>query len=485
MPLLIVVVIAIVIAFTFSTLSSKRKSSFPPRVPSVLPWFGIALSYISSPDEFLANCRKQYGNVFRMLLGGREVVVVSSAGAISSIYAADHNTLGTHETHNALYHAVSGNKGNSTEVYRVVTHLIFPMVDQRLSRRAMGDLTAPIAVALLSKIKPFARMKNVRVPLMKFLTEPLCYATNLVMFGSRYPENTYEDLRILDETMPERFYRVPFWFWPSVQARKRMVGQIGDYLSTPDISEEDGWLGSAFKRLFRENNISLHEASSHLLTFQWGMHTNTFGIALWLFLFLLSHPDALLALRSEIDKAIKEDFGDLESFVTSVNPQVLDRPCFAMLTSALLETMRLTAIFVALRVAESDLQLKDRGEIVTVRKGEYVLGNVQAVHMDENTYPDHRKFVFDRFAHNEHREGRLPTEGQPWFSFAAGKHLCKGRYLAMYELKLVAILYLHLFDFTPVTNGSSPWWPPRTTRRNLGIPRAEEVFVDVRPRHEA
>lgn len=156
-----------------------------------------------------------------------------------------------------------------------------------------------------------------------------------------------------------------------------------------------------------------------------------------------------------------------------------------MLTSALLETMRLTAIFVALRVAESDLQLKDRGEIVTVRKGEYVLGNVQAVHMDENTYPDHRKFVFDRFAHNEHREGRLPTEGQPWFSFAAGKHLCKGRYLAMYELKLVAILYLHLFDFTPVTNGSSPWWPPRTTRRNLGIPRAEEVFVDVRPRHEA
>ncbi|KAI6029384.1 cytochrome P450 [Pisolithus microcarpus] len=424
MPLLIVVVIAIVIAFTFSTLSSKRKSSFPPRVPSVLPWFGIALSYISSPDEFLANCRKQYGNVFRMLLGGREVVV----------------------THNALYHAVSGNKGNSTEVYRVVTHLIFPMVDQRLSRRAMGDLTAPIAVALLAKIKPFARMKNVRVPLMKFLTEPLCYATNLVMFGSRYPENTYEDLRILDETMPERFYRVPFWFWPSVQARKRMVGQIGDYLSTPDISEEDGWLGSAFKRLFRENNISLHEASSHLLTFQWGMHTNTFGIALWLFLFLLSHPDALLALRSEIDKAIKEDFGDLESFVTS---------------------------------------LKDRGEIVTVRKGEYVLGNVQAVHMDENTYPDHRKFVFDRFAHNEHREGRLPTEGQPWFSFAAGKHLCKGRYLAMYELKLVAILYLHLFDFTPVTNGSSPWWPPRTTRRNLGIPRAEEVFVDVRPRHEA
>ncbi|KIO13833.1 hypothetical protein M404DRAFT_992067 [Pisolithus tinctorius Marx 270] len=486
MSLLVVGFIAIAIVFAFSSLSSKRPASSPPRVPSVLPWFGTALSFISSPDEFLARCRKQYGNVFRMLLGGREVVVVSSISAISSIYAADHNVLGTHETHNALYAAVSGGKGNSTEVYRVVSHLIFPMVDQRLSRRSMGDLTAPIAQALYGKLKPYTQMKNARVTLMKFLTEPLCFATNVIMFGTRYPQDTYEDLRILDETMPERFYSVPFWFWPSVKARKRMLRQIDDYLSTRDFSaEEDGWIGSAFKKLFRENDVARHEACCHLLTFQWGMHTNTFGIALWFFLFLFSHPDALHAIRNEVDRAIKEDFGDLDSFLASVNPQVLDRPCFTSLTSALLETMRLTAIFVALRVAETDLQLKDRGGTVTVRKGEYVLGNVQAVHMDESEYPDHRKFVFDRFAHNDHREGRLPTDGQPWFSFAAGRHLCKGRYLAMYELKLVAIIYLYLFDFTPVNHESRSWWPPRTTRRNLGIPRAEEVFVDIRLRHHA
>ncbi|KAI6041806.1 hypothetical protein EDC04DRAFT_1167008 [Pisolithus marmoratus] len=32
--------------------------------------------------------------------------------------------------------------------------------------------------------------------------------------------------------------------------------------------------------------------------------------------------------------------------------------------------------------------------------------------------------------------------------------------------------------------GSSPWWPPRMTRRNIGIPRVEEIFVDVRPRRD-
>ncbi|KAI6041774.1 cytochrome P450 [Pisolithus marmoratus] len=484
MTLLVVGIVAIVIVFAFSSFSSKRAASFPPRVPSILPWFGTALSFISSPDEFLARCQKQYGNVFRMLLGGREVVVVCSASAISSIYTTDHNTLGAQEMHHALYYAVSGSKGSSTEVHGVVTRLLLPMLDQRLSRRAMGDLTAPIALALYSKVKLYTQMKSARVPLKKFLTEPLCYATNLVMFGSRYPQNVYEDLNTLDETMTERFYGVPFWFWPSEKARRRMLGQISDYLSTKDISEEDGWLGSAFKKSFRDNNTTLHEASNHFLALQWGMQTNTFGIALWLFLFLLHHSDAFLSVRNEVDKAVKEDFKGLESFLANVKPQMLDRPCFALLTSALLETMRLTAIFIPFRVAKSDFQLKDQGRTVTVHKGEYILGSVQAVHMNENSYTDHDKFVFDRFAHDEHREGRLPTEGQPWFSFAAGKHLCKGRYLAMYELKLVAILYLYLFDFVPVTNGSSPWWPPRTTRRNLGIPRVKEIFVDVHLRHD-
>ncbi|KAI6045932.1 cytochrome P450 [Pisolithus marmoratus] len=485
MTLVAVGVVAIVVAFALSSFSSKGAASFPPRVPSVLPWFGTALRFVASPDEFLARCQKDYGNIFRMLLAGRKVIVVCSASAISSIYAADENTLGAHEIHNTLHYAVSGSKGNSTDVYSVATRLILPTLDQRLSRRAMGDFTAPIALALYAKVKTYTLMNNARVSLMKFLTEPLYYATNLIMFGSRYPQNIYEDFCTLDETMTERFYGVPFWFWPSEKARRRMLGQISDYLSIEDISEEDGWLGSAFKKSFRDNDTALREASSHLLTFQWGMHTNTFGIALWLFLFLLHHPDAFLAVRNEIDKAVKEDFGDLESFVTNVKPQMLDKPCFALLTSALLETMRLTAIFIPFRVAKSDFQLKDQGRSVTVHKGEYILGSVQAVHMNENSYTDHHKFVFDRFAHGEHREGRLPTEGHPWFSFAAGKHLCKGRYLAMYELKMVAILYLHLFDFTPVTNGSSPWWPPRTTSRNLGIPRVKEIFVDVHPRHDA
>ncbi|KAI6008024.1 hypothetical protein EDC04DRAFT_2778195 [Pisolithus marmoratus] len=158
MPLLIVGIITIVITSSHLIILLLK---------IILPWLRTALSYISSPDEFLAHCQKQYGNV-------RDVVVISSASATSSIYAANHNMLGIHETHNVLYYAVSGSKSSSAQIYHVITRLLFPMLDQCLLRHSMGDLTAPIALAL------------------------------------RYPKTTYEDLCTPDVTMPKCFYKVPF-----------------------------------------------------------------------------------------------------------------------------------------------------------------------------------------------------------------------------------------------------------------------------------
>ncbi|KAG6327014.1 hypothetical protein ID866_12075 [Astraeus odoratus] len=210
--------------------------------------------------------------------------------------------------------------------------------------------------------------------------------------------------------MPERFFGVLFWFWHPKQARGRLLERFTDYLGTPDHCGDAGSLGPAFRRLLRDNGICLGEAACHLLTFQWEMHSNTTGTLPWLFMFLLSHPAAFSAVQDEVDKAIKDDFGDLQTFLANVNPKVLERPSFKLLTSALLEAMRLIAVFAALHVAEHDLKLKDSETTIPVRKGEYVMGNIRAIHMNANTYHNCNEFVFDQFAHDEYRERRLPTD---------------------------------------------------------------------------
>lgn len=471
------------IAYAYSLFYSGSKGeTFPPRVPTLLPWLGSALHYMNSPSEFLANCHKKYGSVYKVLIGGREVVVTSSASVISSMYATDPGALGAHTTHIDIYEAVSGRKGGP-EVYRVITQLIFPMLDQRLSRRALEDFVPTIAQAVYSKITPYTEMETARVSLMDFINEPLYVATNLALFGTRFPSGTYYDLRTLDNSMPERFFKVPFWPWKSERARRRVVAKYSDYLSTEDVSDADGPLGSAFKKLFRENNIPLTAATGHILTFLWGMHSNTSVVGLWMFLFLLNDHDALVAVRNEIDTAIKTEFGDFETFLANVKPKELEGKAFPLLTSVILETMRVVVMFVVFRIAKRDWEFKDGGRTVLVPKGEYILGNAQAAHLDESSYTDGHKFKFDRFAHGDYREGRLPTDGNPWFCLGVGRHLCKGRYIAMYELKLAAIIFLHRFEITPVNKGSESWWPPKTTKRTLAVPRTETVMVDVRPRH--
>ncbi|KAL4079026.1 cytochrome P450 [Scleroderma citrinum] len=268
-----------------------------------------------------------------------------------------------------------------------------------------------------------------------------------------------------------------------MQARKRILSQILDYIDGSNASENNGLIGTKFMKAFLQNDVCRHEAGCHLLTFQWGLHANTQGVLIWLFLFLLSDPIALTAIRGEVDGAMKEVFGDMQGFLADANPNNLDGPHFALLTSAIIETMRLTVKIMGLRVATRDFELKDGDKAIPVRKGEFLMGNVDAVHSDENSYPDNQKFVYDRFARGDQQEGKFPTEGKPWFSLGSGRHVCKGKYLSIYEVKVSAILYLHLFDITPVGGAPAPWWPLPPQRRVIGIPHAEEVLVQMRPRH--
>lgn len=470
----------VVIVYAASALIFRRKpsSSFPPLVPSALPWVGSALSFLSNPRGFLARCHKRYGPVFKLLLGGREVVVVSSAAAISSIYASE--DAAPHAMHDQIFRAFIGRSPKHTEFN--VEKEIFPLLDQVFSKRALEVLTQPLARMVFARIKHHTRIQSAQLSLMTFLAEPLYFAVNVMLFGNGYPSDSFDDFRIIDESMPERFLGSPYWFLPSVRARGRLLPRGIDYVKKIHIPENNSALGSDFIQTLQSNGVSPEEATCHLLTFTWGLHANTQGAIFWLFLFLLSDPVALTAVRDEIDRAIEHEFGDLHGFLVDANLKNLDGPYFTLLTSAIMEAMRLTATFMGIRVANSDFELKNSDTIISVRKGEHLLGNVDALHMDESVYPNSRAFVYDRFAYCE---GKFRMDGKPWFSFAAGRHLCKGRYLAMYELKISAILSLYLFDITPVGGPPPPWWPPRAQKANLGFPRIENIIVQLHPRDHA
>ncbi|KIJ18467.1 hypothetical protein PAXINDRAFT_167068, partial [Paxillus involutus ATCC 200175] len=388
-----------------------------------------------------------------------------------------------------MFHVVAGVRTNYARLHDIMIHKLFPLVDKSLSRRSLGQTTQPFARVLFSQVKKLTETHGLReVSLMQLVQEPLYIATNVALFGSSFPLDTYKDFHSLDKSVPYRFSRLPFWYWPSSCARERLLAQIRGYLQRGEVADCDDRFALALMETFKTNDIQGLDGSRLVLTFLWGLHSNTMNTSFWLLAFLLADPDALARVRAEIDTAVEGregKFTGLEMLLAS-DPDELDDPCFAILTSAIMETMRLTALHAAVRKAECDFDLKQGDTTIPIKKGEYVLGNVRAAHMDETIYPCAHEFVVDRFAGRPYRKGQMQTNGKPFLSLGGGRHICKGRWLAIYEIKVVAIILLRLFDISPSPEKSAVWSVPRVSEHSIGVIHTQdEVFVQLRLRqHE-
>ncbi|KAI5987415.1 cytochrome P450 [Pisolithus marmoratus] len=376
------------------------------------------------------------------------------------------------------FRAIYSDSSLHPKIYDTLAHKIFPVLDRRLSKRSLGDLTPPFAQLVFDKLKSFSGKPQ--VSLKRSLAEALYVSANDMLFGSRFPQDTYEDFFILLDSFPKRLCKRPFWSLPSSRARDRLLQRISDYLEGAKSTTDDK-LAASFIAIFREHNIPIKVAAPSVLSVISSLHQNTVNVVFWLFTWLLADPSAFSAVRSEIDKAIREDFGKLQTFIAEATPEKLDSPSFALLNSAVLETMGLASAHTGVRIAETDIDIKDGEKILPMRKGEYVVLDPRGAHLDKNVYPGSNKFVAGRFVQGEYRGDFATTVGYPFLLWEPGSIL----FLSLYEIKVLTAIYLSLFDVTPVCWGggsSSTWEPPKPSAESVGtIHPVEDVLVRLRP----
>ncbi|KAI6154745.1 hypothetical protein BKA82DRAFT_4010514 [Pisolithus tinctorius] len=64
---------------------------YPLVVPSLFPYTGMAIQYILDPSGFMGNCHRQHGPMFKMLIGGQQLIVISSPNGINAILWDQHS----------------------------------------------------------------------------------------------------------------------------------------------------------------------------------------------------------------------------------------------------------------------------------------------------------------------------------------------------------------------------------------------------------
>ncbi len=349
---------------------------------------------------------------------------ICDAQGINSLFRDKRKVFGTHTVHFQMLRAVGGVK-RAFDVVHLMDQRLFPIVGKAFSREGVATIAPSFNRDILHRIDVVAERvrdssEGTRVPLAAFVGENIYCAISNAVFGSLYPFQTYSDFDTLDEDLLLLLSPVPFMGRKALQAQERLVRAIGDYVAR---TWNDGHLHGASKMasemvsVLKDTDYSERDMNASLLTFMWGMHSNTIRITFWALVFLLNDKMATSMINEEVDMVLRDHFkGDLGDLLAAP-PSSLETH-FPLLDSAIKETLRLTVLLSALREADADTKvISDAGEL-WIRRGDLVMANLSAVHKDDRNFENAGQFRVDRFVDNE------KTKSAAW-GFGGGTHLVR------------------------------------------------------------
>lgn len=258
-------------------------------------------------------------------------------------------------------------------------------------------------------------------------------------YDQLFPNLAYGVLPPREKKEVERLKRL-FWNTLSVQKVKTKDNISGWVREIQQVREDQGM------KEFMQNR--------YMFVILWASQGNTGPAAFWLLLFLMKHPEAMKAVREEVEEVLRETRQAVRPggpLIDLTRDMLLKTP---ILDSAVEETLRLTAAPVLTRAVLQDMSLKmANGHEYRVREGDRVsLFPYSAVHVDPEVHPDPLSFKYDRFLNPDgskktdfYKAGKkVKYFNMPW---GAGVSMCPGRFFATNEMKQFVFLMLTYFDF--------------------------------------
>lgn len=447
--------------FLFSLLirkgRSERSSALPPLVKYSIPWLGNALEYRKGPANFFRACREQYGSIFRVYLGGRYVVVVSSPTGI-------HNALwrpqGIDVFQFQLIHKISGVADHKAEYIFEVTKPVLRTAARQLSKRRLGVPGTIFALDLLERLRTSTHNVPRVHQLSNFIRNNIYPSVSITFWGPLLPidASMIDDFMLMDAGMDGILAGMLWSSRAARRARTRLTQRFVEYVRLAWRDEDqtlDGasTLMSETVSLYKKENLSEEEVARLLLTIHWGTLANLMNGTFWLWTYLLADKPAFSRVKDEIERVVVTKFGDVDSLL-QMGPPALEDPCFATLNSAIRETLRMILLPTSVRQATTDTSLVvDGGREYQLRKGDLIILDVRNMHMDDAAFPDSGTFKVDRFIDKEtlrSQQWKQMSMSREFVPFGGGEHICRGREFALHALRAMVIICVSLFDVSPV-----------------------------------
>nr|XP_032826124.1 cytochrome P450 7A1-like [Petromyzon marinus] len=491
--LILVAALLLSLLFVFVR-TRKRKDGEPPLENGWIPHLGCALDFGRNPLEFLRLRRKKYGDIFTCKIVGDYFHFIADPFSYNSMTRAGRH-LDSKKLQYETAAKVFGYRNMDPKFGFTGEDL-----HQTFHKTLQGDALDPVTESMMENLRE-AISNNERVKpnlewkedeLFSFCSRIMFEAGYLTLFGKEAQtcgvnkiltlSNTFEQFKNFDKIFPTLVAGVPIRLLRRGYKAREILADIH---RQGKLKKRENMSALISLRILLNDTVSIYEevekAGTHVAML-WASQANSLPAAFWSLYYVLRSPEALKALRSEIQKLIqdtKQSTG-LNGKLRLTREEIDSLP---ILNSSIKEALRLSSASLHFRIAKEDFDLvMDSGEAYHIRKGDGIAVYPPLIHFDPNIYEQPEEFIFNRFLDENGHEKTSFSLGERkiknyWLPFGSGVAQCPGRYFAVNEVKQFMIVMLTYYDLQ-LLDPESKVPPPDKTRAGIGIihPESEVMF---------
>ncbi|XP_054847748.1 7-alpha-hydroxycholest-4-en-3-one 12-alpha-hydroxylase-like [Eublepharis macularius] len=446
----------------------KRRHKEPPLDKGLIPWLGHGLSFKKNPVEFLEKMQKKHGDIFTVLVGGNYLNIVMDPHTYRTIIKESKDKLDYDTFASTVVFNVFGFHLSESH------HKIKEIVSKKYLRgKNLADLNQVMMENLKTVLLKSLSSGDGERPwqqdgVLHFSYKAMFQAAFMTLFGTDTPKSGdsketskdhiatecgdwLESFQKFDKYFPQMTIGImdPL----SKKEMERLRNFFWDVLSVEKLSQKDNiskWVAEIDRQMC-ETGMTEKLRTQFMFVLFWASQANLGPAIFWVFVHLLKHPEAMKAVKEEVDRILKETDQEVKpgSPLINVSLETIKTP---VLDSAIQETLRLNvSLFVIRSIMEDmDLTMTD-GKEYSLRKGDQLLlSPFVGLHMDPEIYPDPQNFKYDRFLNPDGTKKEFYKNGEklkyhimPW---GAGPSMCPGRFFAVSEMKMFVMLMVMYFD---------------------------------------
>uniref|UniRef100_A0A672GL30 5-beta-cholestane-3-alpha,7-alpha-diol 12-alpha-hydroxylase-like n=1 Tax=Salarias fasciatus TaxID=181472 RepID=A0A672GL30_SALFA len=448
----------------------QQRPGEPPLDKGPIPWLGHVLECRRNTHKFLERMRKKHGDVFTIQLGGFYFTFLQDPLSFGVFAQESREKLDYVKFAKQMVRQVFSFSDISDDLKSLQVASTKHLKGEGL--KVLNEaISSNLQNVMLHKLGSDSdRMSWNEDSLIMYSYNVVFRAGYLTLFGNEPPsEGGEEEAKAKDRVESQDLFfefrkynrlvpdlargtsslsqrweaeRLKAHFWKALSVQKMKTKE--------NISR---WVWD-LKQAKEENGMEESMIDRYMFVLLWASQTNTGPTSFWVLLFLMKHPDAMAAVKQEVDDVLRQSGQSVQPggpLVDLTSEMLLKTP---ILDSIVMETLRLTVALFYFRDVKEDMTVNMAdGRQYSIRKGDRIsVFPYSALHIDPEIHPDPQSFKYNRFLNPDgtrktdfYKGGtKLKFATMPW---GAGVSMCPGRFFAVNELKQFAFLMLVYFEF--------------------------------------